>query len=426
MTPHPPEAGQRPGERWILFAPALLSLAPFIAFHGLFARLFWFGDDIDQVDLIDRHGLWRWMWMFYGENLVPLFKLLWGSCVFLFGGSYDAMIGIIWLNHALNVLLLGRLMRTCGFKWTPVLLTQTVFGLAPSIIENLAFSVEWSVVLSVTFMLLALQEVFRPAFRWVTVLWALASALSFVKGVLTGPALAFASLLQRGGAPRRGARLAHACAYLLPSIVVGTLIAVLAEGNHRHLSGHGSEAAVFGVWYYCLNPVYYLLDVQSWGWRTVVVLGLLKVSLVIWAFLRSRGNVRNLFLVLVAFDLATAVLLGIGRYNFGIRTAASSRYQYVSLIGIVPLAAFGFAHLWERLRLPAWVRQGSLASLFAATILALMVRWHSEMVSWSGWRGTDVRRILLEEAEPGPDSVPGYPGFPTKRAKELIAKYHLH
>ncbi len=401
---------------------------PFVVFHRLFARLYWFGDDFDQIDLIDRLGFWRWMWRFYGENLVPLFKLLWGSCVLGFGGSYAVMIAIIWLNHALNVVLLGRLMRTCGQTWPAVCFALVVFGLTPVTIETLAFSVEWSVVLSMTFMLAGLDRVFLRPFRWASGAWALASVLSFVKGVLAGPLFALASLLPKGAGPRErpALRAAQAAWYILPSVVVSALIAGLAEGNHRHMAGHALDAIVYGLWYYGLNPLYGLFSVESWGWHTVVVLGLVKIALIVWTLALSRGKQRALFMVLVAFDLANAVLLGVGRFNFGLLTAVSSRYQYASLIGILPLAGFWFARTWEGLMAPAAVRHAVLVILLLALGLSLLKQWSSDMGQWSGWRGTEPRRILLVEAAPGPRSVPGYPGFSTQRAKDLIAKYHLH
>jgi len=415
-------------ERWILFVPALASLAPFVACRGLFERMFWFGDDIDQVNLIDRLGFWRWMWTFYGENFVPLFKLMWGGCMFLFDGSYGAMIALVWLNHALNVFLLGRVMRTCGLSWAAVLLAQVVFGLAPSTTETLAFSIEWSVVLSLTFMLLALDNVLRPRFRPVTIAWVAASVLTFVKGVLTGPVLACITLWpERGVSTERPLRrLAHAALYLLPSVAMGLLIALEAEGNHRHMAGHGAEAALYGLWYYCFNPALILFYIGSRGWRTLLLLGLAKTGLIAWALRHSSGKPRAFFASLVLFDIANAVLLGIGRYNAGLPTAVSSRYQYASLIAILPLAGFALSRAWDRVPLPSLARRGALAALLLSIGVVCCRLWNEEMSSWSVWRGSEVHRVLVEDPFPSRNAVPGYPGFPMDRARELIRKYHLH
>lgn len=428
MKPSPPNAAARSRDRWILAASAVLALSPYLAYHSLFGRLFWFGDDISQMDQIDAFGFWHWTFSFYGENFIPLFKGLWGGVALVTGGSYAEFIAVIWLNHALNVALFGRLMRTCGLSWAAVLFAQVVFGLTPITIETLGFSVEWAVLLSITFMLLALDNAFRPQFRLSSLAWILASVLTFVKGVLTGPLVALAVLLLEGHGPRPpfSKRAVQAGVYLLPSVAIGLLIALQAEGNHRHMAGHGAEAAVYGLWYWCLNPASTLFSVESWGWRTVTVLGLAKIILVACTLRNSRGGQRSLFVVLVAFDVANAVLLGVGRFNFGLTTAVSSRYQYASLIGILPLAGFWFSRGLERLPAPAKVR-GFISSAVLATLALILLRqWSPVIESWSGWRGTDPRRILVTEPSPPPAAVPGYPGFPTARAKELIAKYHLH
>src|SRR5580698_5793873 len=81
-----------PRERWIVALSGLIGLIPFAAYHGLFERLFWFGDDIDMFDQIDRLGFWKWVFTAYAENFAPVFKLVWGASAFGFGGSYAAMI----------------------------------------------------------------------------------------------------------------------------------------------------------------------------------------------------------------------------------------------------------------------------------------------------------------------------------------------
>jgi hypothetical protein len=412
----------------MLVASGVLALVPYVAYHGLFGRLFWFGDDISQMDQIDISGFWHWTCSFYGENFIPVFKALWGGVALVTGGSYATFIAVIWLNHGLNVALFGRLMRTCGLSWAAVLFAQVIFGLTPITVETLGFSVEWSVLLSVTFMLLALDNVFRPRFKGASLAWILLSVLTFVKGVLTGPLLALAVLLPEGNGPRPpfSRRAMQAAFYLLPSVAIGLLIALQAEGNHRHMAGHGAEAAVYGTWYWCLNPTTRLFAVESWGWRTVVALGLAKLILIAWTLRHSRGSQRSLFIVLVAFDVANAVLLGVGRFNFGITTAVSSRYQYASLMGILPLAGFWFAWALEKLPAPAKVRGFVSAAVLATLALVLCTQWSPTIESWSGWRGTEPRRILVTDSSPPPAAVPGYPGFPTARAKELIAKYNLH
>lgn len=414
-------------ERWILMASGVLALAPYVLYHALFARLYWFGDEFDLVDAIDRLGFWPWLFQVYGENLVPVFKLVWGGGLLAFGGSYCAMMTVVWLVHGLNVFALGRMMRACGLPWASVFLALVVFGLTPATIETLAWSVQLSSMLSVTFMLLAMDSFFRSPFRPVSFAWTAASALTFVRGVLTGPMLACAVLWPgTQNRERLERRIALAAAYLLPAVVVGVaIVCMMPKGGGGRTERHVGESLVFGTWYFCLNPAYHLLRMESWGPRTVVLLGVLKGSLVVWTLARSRGSQRVMFALLFGFDLSYAVLLGIGRYHTGIEAAVSSRYQYASLVALMPALGFWFERLWTGLPAAA-VRRVMLPLILAAIGVALCAQWSAEIDNFSTWRGTDSRRILASNADAGANGVPGYPGFPIARAKVLIARYNLH
>jgi hypothetical protein len=420
----PAEDGSR-WDPWVPPAMGALALLPLATYHGMFGRLFWFGDEFDLIDQMDRLGIWRWAWLAFAENFVPLFKLLWGGAVLASGGSCFTLIAILWLTHAFNVALLGRLMRSCGLPWAAVLLAQAVFGLTSVNFETLAWSVQWSQVLSVMFMLLALERFARGPGSLAPVGWAAASALSFSRGVLTGILLALASAWPGGWGPptRARTRAALAGAYLLPSVVTAILIALLTPtANERHMAGHWADASVFGAWCYCLNPAYRLLGIASWGLGTVLLLGTLKVALVACSLACSRGRARTLFVVLTLSDLANAVLLGIGRFHTGLPAAVSSRYQYASLVAVLPLAGFWLSRLCERIPGPAAARRVILAALLAGACVLMCRQWRVEIDPFTVWRGTDSRRVLLNGSGP----VPGSPGISMERAHELVSKYHLH
>jgi hypothetical protein len=426
MTPE--NSGHRPrgtGDYGVLAISACAALIPYVIYHKLFMQLFWFGDEFDLIDQIDRIGFWHWACLPFAENFVPLFKVLWGGAVFGFGGSYAAMIAIVWLTHGLNVALLGRLMRTCGLSWTAVFLAQVIFGLAPTNCETLGWSVQWSAMLSVTFMLLGLNAIFRRPSLWMPFGYVAASGLSFSRGVLTGPLVALAHLIRPG---ERGplSRAGRTIALLIPALAIAWLIYAFANGNQHSLGGHFSQAAVFGLWYFLINPIFLVFSVESWGWRTTAVLGAIKIGLYCWGLLRSRGQPRRLLVVLLVFDLGNAVLLGIGRYHTGVAASVSSRYQYASLIAATPFAGFLFARLMVRLSpVPA------LARLLAGAIIAVVAvsfcwRWQTVLAPFAESRGTYSRQVLSGDLSAGRQSVPGIPGIPMERARQLIAAYHLH
>ena len=90
--------------------------ALFCLWHAQFSRLFWFADDLFLLDQISRRGFWHWTMEMFAENFAPLFKLLWGGAAFVFHGSYLAMLVLLWLTHALNIALFGRLLTRAGFN----------------------------------------------------------------------------------------------------------------------------------------------------------------------------------------------------------------------------------------------------------------------------------------------------------------------
>jgi hypothetical protein len=442
-----------PAETWILAAIGLVALVPFVWFRHRFELLFWFGDEFDLLGQIDRMGFWPWLWTVFAENFVPLFKLLWGGAVFLFGGSYLAMLVLLWLTHALNTFLLGRVLRGCALPWSAVLLAQLVFALVPGNMETLIWSVQWSAVLSCTFMLWAFDGFVRVGpegrpFGWRThgplLAAATGAALCFSRGVLVGMVLALACAWPapdgrvRAGRPGAGAGAASpvglpwrwplttALCALAPAVLTAMLIATFANGNHHDLHGRALEAATYGLWYFCLNPGFRLLGIDSWGWHTVVALGLLKLALIVWTLSISRGGQRRLLLMFVVYDLGNAALLGLGRYHTGLETTISSRYQYASLLGIMPLAGFWLAAMIGRLPWGAPWRRMAAAAAVIALVVATTRGWSPELDSFVIPRGVDSRRVLLVEANPGERAVPGIPFMSTEEGRRLIAEYDLH
>jgi hypothetical protein len=360
---------------------------------------------------------------------VPVFKVLWGGCVLAFHGSYAPMIAVLWATHALNVILFGRLLRSCGLAWVAVILAQIVFGLTPANLETLAWSAQWASMLSVTFMLVALERFFRHPFGWAPLGYATASGLSFVRGILTGPMLAAASLLEKGAGPPVPflRRTGYAFLCILPAVVVGALVAWLYPGGStRHFAGHWGEIVRYAAWYYFLNPGFVLIGMETVGPVAAAVAALLKVGLTAWALYSSRGHTRALFVTLLVLDVSYAVLLGIGRHHLPLPTALSSRYQYASLVATLPAAGFWLAGQSERLPFSASSRAIAIFALVAAAVVAMCLQWRTPLDSFTRWRGTDSRRIFLVTPTLDTQEVPGFPGFPMERARELVAKYDLH
>ncbi len=428
--------GKKP-DHLLLMAGALISLLPFVCFAKEFGQLFWFGDDWDLLDQISKTGTWTWTWQVFAENFVPVFKLFWSGAVHLFGGSYHGMLTILWLTHAFNTYQFGRVLRRHGFSWLSALVSQMIFGLTPANLETLGWATQWSAVLSTTFFLIGL-EVLAEAVPLGTdqsrkkvsclVGMSACSALSFSRGILTGCIFALSGLWPSALKITFTQRACRTLLFVLPGIIVAALILGLATGNHQHLGGHILDAADYGLWLYCMNPLYRLLEVDSWGLRTFATMAVLKILVVGWALIRADRMQRRLLLLLLAFDLGNAVLLGIGRYHTGLSTTISSRYQYSILIATLPSIALwlekviigGLSHV----RIPRMV---GITALIALLFLLVWHRWPSEIAGFANSRGTVTRNIIFQDPNPPEDgAIPGIPFMKTSRAKALTKEFNLH
>lgn len=424
--------------RLLPWLAGVTAFAPFVIWRAQFAELFWFGDDYFLIDQMASFGFWPWVRMVFAENYVPVFKLLWGGAVLQFHGSYFAMLGLLWLTHALNTLLLGRLLLRSGLPWFATAVTLVLFALPTANLETLGWSVQWSAVLATTFLLVGLlwheSTTHRSepgAFcRYAPLVAAAAlSACCFSRGVLTGAVLALAMLLpallarERGGWGRR-IGLAGLC--LAPSVAVALLIMQFSGGNHQHMAGHVGEAVQYGLGFFLLNPAFLLLGL-SWVTDSLWLAGSLKVAVVAGGLWLASPRLRLLLLLLLAYDLGNAALLGVGRYHTGITTVISSRYYYSSLIATLPFAALLLGAAVDRLVSRPRGRQFAAAALLTALTWHCFRGWPADLPGFVGERGTAVRRTMAAPVAAGSKAtVPALDFMHVERGKALIRAYHLH
>lgn len=411
---------------------------PFLIWQGSFAQLFWFGDGFFLLDQLAQMGFGAWTTRVFAENFVPLFKLLWGGAALGFGGSYLAMLWLLWLTHAFNAVLFARWLRAAGFPSYAVALAVGVFALTPANLETLGWSVQWSAVLATLFLLLALWwlEIHRTlAVRWSwrlvvpLFLFAAASACSFSRGVLTGGVVATGILLPAIMARSwlsLQARWPAALACLVPGVAVALVIMSASSGNHQHIEGHGLAMAQFAAAYFLLNPLY------SWvaegavaaGW--LPVFAVIKLAVIIGGLWLSRGRMRHALWLLLIYDLGNAALIGVGRYHTGFIAALSSRYQYSSLLAFLPFGALLVQHGWERVRSPVdriWAMRVTAGLLAGWCLLG----WPSELRSFTAWRGRDLRALMAAPATNDPSvRVPALEYMHIERAKALQRAFNLH
>ncbi len=431
---HPRLAGALP---WLIAVAALL---PLVIWWRQFGELMWFGDDYFLIDQLAEWGFAQWTWKMFTESFVPLFKLLWGGGLLLFDGSYGAMLWLLWLTHALNTALFGRLLHRAGFPWLAAAMAQLVFALVPANIETLGWSVQWSAVLATTFLLAGLlwhekHIAATGALSWrvhgLLLLFAAASACCFARGVLTGGVLALglvAPAAAVGLRQVRWPRYVGAALCLLPAAAVAWLISSGAGGNHQHMSGHWLDAAKFGGGFFLMNPGYLLCGAPAWSpaWL-VLVFGAAKIGLIWWGLAKSRDRVRGLLLLLLAYDLGNAALLGIGRYHTGFEASLSSRYYYSSLLATLPFAGLLANHLLAKMSAGIRPRQIAAGVLLAGLMIGCLCAWPAKLTEFVGWRGTAVRQLIQAPATSDPAArVPALDIMHIERAKALARAYNLH
>lgn len=399
----------------VIWTAGLASLLPLVVFSHSFQQLYFFHDDWELLDGAARSNLWEWLFQpFLGESIIPVFKLLWLGAVRLFGGGYFAMICLLWATHLANCLLFGWLLARFRVSPAGIGFAVLTFGLAWSNIETLGWSMQWCLLLALLFFLVAWHWLLRimEGGRGVAgyVLCLLASALSSSRGIVCGLLLALFVLLS----PAARKRKTFLCAVSIAPPVLAALAMYLFVV--RHGSGRDLTAALsYGAHYFLLNPLYHLLSIpkKTVGTLALLLYGILKIAVIVWALWKADTRLRLLLLVLVAFDLANAAALGFARFHTGLDTTVSSRYQYLSLFCFGPMAGL----------LVARPKRLARAAVFLVWIPLLVYPWKRHAPRWAGWRGVQIRERLAEV----PDSSHFDPSSVTAgRARELVTLYHLH
>lgn len=426
-------------DRLALAILAAAVLTPLLLWRQDFAALHWLGDEWDQLDQIEKHGFRAWTFGFFGENFSPLFKLVWGGATLLGGGSYFALVVLVWLLHAANAALLAAWMRQAGGGRTATATALVGFGLAACHVETLTWTVQLITVQGIFFFLAAgcwwsHREAAAGWDRRSLLLLAMlvgASTFSFARGALTGGALALATLLVPAAAGEtsraRGTTLQLLTVCLVPALVLTALMTGFAPGNHHRLAESGLAApAEYAAWYLGLNPFHRFFDFVVWGPHTAFILGIGKLVLFIAGWRLAGPRLRWMLAALLLFELGNAALLGIGRFHTGLGTTISSRYQYISLLCTMPFAGICLEGLIARV-LPGRTGQaaGGVALVLALAVFCLRA-WPGQVRPWAD-DSRRVRHLLAPGAGPVAEgAITGLEWIPNDRARELVRRYQLH
>jgi len=420
---------------WLL---GLVALLPLVLLREDFARLFAFGDEWDQLDRIDSWGFWKWVAGSFAENYTPVFKTIWGGVLLLTHGWFFGSVIFLWIVHALVTVTFATVLRSLNFGWIGTCLATLVFALSWTNHETLAWTIQLMFVLSMLFFLLAFlawsEGEATPARIALVFGLLLASAFSSSRGVVSGGAIVAAMLFGLVWADRGAERhvrksLAMAGLWLIPGIISFVAIVMTASGNHTKFGTEAfpiGKAAGYGLATYLLNPLFLTLGFETPGWRLVGWLGLLKIAIIVGGFRLADKTQRRLLVALIVLDLASSILLGVGRFHKGLPTAVSSRYQYYPLICLMPFVAVLVDRAFAKLRARSTVKAVTATALIIAVVWAIMRPWWPTMSIWSRWRGDETRYLIFEaENPPERGAIKGIPSMPTARAKELVQRFDL-
>ncbi|HVU35375.1 MAG TPA: hypothetical protein VHE61_18200 [Opitutaceae bacterium] len=422
---------------WLPWSLALVSFLPLLWCRHDFQGMFWFGDEWDQLDQISRQGFWHWSFRCFGENFAPVLKMTWGALALGSHGSYLGVLVAVWCVHACCIILLGFWMRASGFGSLATAFVLLGFGLAVTNVETLGWSIQLITVQGMAFFLGAAwwhharerDGDWTPGALILFALLLVLSTFSFVRGPLAGVALAGATILfPSQGRGRRSARWLVTAVCLIPAAISVAVVMTIAPGNQHHPFAAGiREPALFAASYYLLNPAYKFVTESAWTTPTLLLCGAGKIAVLACGWRAASSSQRRLLLPLFVFDFGNAVLMGIGRYNEPLITATSSRYQYISLICTLPFFGVLLETVLHAIPASTIVRRVSAALALAVATWVAMHNWPSVMSGWAEYRGRNTRYTVFQDPNPAPEgAIPGIPFLQTRRAKELVAQYHLH
>ena len=403
-----------------------------------FRALFLFQDEWDQLRELEQMGWWRWALSVFGENFMPVGKMVWGGTLLATGGSHFAVIVAMWVTHLMNVFLLGWLMveRGCG-RWAAAF-AAVVFGYSASTIETLAWGIQWTNVMALTFFLLALLQLEGlangtrkgvAAHAWFALAVA-ASGFSFVRGMLAGLAITAFMMWPWGMtiAPARRWRIAVLAA--LPAIVALGFMKAGAIGSVQHTREFGVATLLqmgeFAARCYAGNPFAKWIDPSNPGGGAMWIFAGIKTAVLVCGVRWAAPRFRPLLVVLVLFELANVAALGVGRYWTGMEAATSSRYQYTSLFALAPFLGVVVERVMGTLKGPRFVREAIAAVALLGAGFTVTRSWPSGIEGWHSWRGAELRAALALPAEEAPAEMPRHPWLSHAELRRLVEKYGLH
>ncbi|MCI5066315.1 hypothetical protein MRY87_11385 [bacterium] len=427
---------------WTVLITTVLSLIPLGLYWGRLQRLFWFADEIALLHEWHTIGTRAWLVSSFGENVSPVYKVIWGGLVLFSGGNYDVMVLACWGAHLCIVALFALLLLRHGLPPAETILAAATVGMASSCIHLLTMSYHLNAALALLFALLALLAAIGGSNKKLSALLYLTllvcSVLSFSRGIAFASGFCIYWLFRAKSAASVSDRrhdLLLAGLSLFPIALTFLLLFwndTVSAALHGGLDQGLSEKLRYGITFFALNPLQRLLTIPGKPWSSsasVVVFLLIKLGIVFIGIRRAKSScpaLLPLLIGLIVFDLAHTTILGYGRAGEGVATTVALRYQRSSLIAFAPffaLSVFAFsARFFGHSR---DYRLIFCSVVSTAWLLTIMSPWGPKLRHQVRWQGNLGREALLSPERVGDETrwhgVP--PHLTMKEARETAQIY---
>ena len=174
---------------------ALASMLPLVIWWRRFTLLFFFHDDWELLQGASTNALAPWLFQPFVERAdYSVIQIPLDRDRVVLGGSYLAMMVLLWATHFAILLLFGWLLLRLGLSAPASAIAVVTLGLPWSNLETLGWAMQWSALLAILFLLIAWHILLGilDGRRWLPsyVLCLLASGLVCTRGIFYGAVLA--------------------------------------------------------------------------------------------------------------------------------------------------------------------------------------------------------------------------------------------
>jgi hypothetical protein len=332
-------------------------------------------------------GSWSWLWSLSNEHRIVIPRLLIWIDLFWFGGKNLSLLVETFVLQALQWAAISYMIQR--FTELPLFLKRTMQGLFafclfhPNQAENFTWAFQISFVIPFVLGTSALIAVafFGRALR-VGVSLTLASiaplvaSMSLIAGLLIGPVTILIALLKR-----------------LPSRAVTVLATALLLTGCAYLYGYrrqGSDLAPLSALADVKQLIVYVLTYFGASWTGLLphkerlIASIFIAGFVIDSvrLLLKREQISDFEWLLLGecwLTLATALLTGLGRIQFGVGQAFASRYQTPAMLYWAALAALLLVRVWKRWPETIICAQVIVALLIIASMCTFPRIWRSNV-----------------------------------------------